>query len=53
MKDKTIEYITKAIGGVFTVCGVVALFKVGITEGALLMIVGELVDLPYRIRDEK
>jgi len=41
------------IGTVFTIWGVVLLIKGDLTNGFLAMILGELVDLPYRIYGNK
>ena len=42
--------VLKTIGGILTLCGIILLIKGDLTNGFLAMIIGELVDLPYRIR---
>lgn len=39
------------IGSFFTMCGIYLLFHSHLTDGLLALIVGELVDLPYRIKE--
>lgn len=43
------KVLLKIIGMIFTIWGVVLLIKGDFTNGFLAIIVGELVDLPYRL----
>lgn len=47
------KLIINFIGFVFTILGIVLLIKGDLTNGFLSMIVGELVDLEYRINELK
>ena len=51
MKKETREIIIKIIGGLFTFGGLIVTFFYP-TNGLLMMILGELVDMPYRIADK-
>ena len=48
MKKKIIQ----VLGLGFTIGGVIVAIWGNLTDGVLLMILGELVDLPYRIKDK-
>ena len=45
------EIIIKVIGGLFTFGSLIVVFFYP-TNGLLMMILGELIDMPYRIADK-
>ena len=51
MKKEITKTLVKVVSLGFTFGGVVLLFF-DVTDGLLMMILGELVDRPYRIRDK-
>ena len=45
------EIILKIFGGILTISGIIIVLKGDLTNGLLIMILAELVYLPYRIKE--
>ena len=50
---KKVEVIIKILGLLFTFLGIYWAIFQNVGDGVLMMILGELIDLPYRLRDIK